>query len=580
MKHVEIIITTLLAAIALLTPLRAADWLQQGGPNRDGIIPSGTAGKLVSSFQDKTIPLLWSTNVGAGTAPVVISGGRLYTFGFYKLGTGAANLAERSSSPTADDFNRLLRKGKDGLLPGERMLAQHDIPGTPDWVITQTNNYPADLYQGDEYAQCLDASTGKMIWATKLSDYGIGYQANQPCAELASPAIADGKIVFHSPTGHLYCLSLTDGKMLWEVNLWEHEMYDWAEKMVDGCGPLIIGDTVMVSYRGMSDADYQLCIHATKQIHIHGMIPILGGFDLQTGKRKWICKPKINECCFRTNNGRIGFAVIEHNPTVLVSLGRGTYGVDPATGAKRWEYDVPDDIGNNIDGVVSTGIWAPYASYAPVAWNNYVIDSMNNAHDDLDSHSWCLQIIDNKPKVVWETNQFVPYNDCEKSNLMIRDGKLYGSDAHGVWDAQRREMEKNGKPMQPGRAKRPKEIGQFQCRDVATGKLLWSTDAMLEKLAPNDWRAANGDTTAEWYSTKSIMTGDVMIACNASGLWVARLKEDGLDILARNPMQLSAGFSSEPVLVGGLLYVRNFDSRTTPNLSCYDMRAKEDTVTK
>jgi len=49
--------------------------------------------------------------------------------------------------------------------------------------------------------------------------------------------------------------------------------------------------------------------------------------------------------------------------------------------------------------------------------------------DDIDSRSWCIQIVNNQPKLVWESKEFVPYTECEKSNIIVQDGKVYGSDA-------------------------------------------------------------------------------------------------------------------------------------------------------
>ena len=244
MKNIPLIIVSCLALLALAVhPLRAADWLQQGGPDRNGIVPDKVAGKLTSEFKDLQIPLLWKATVGLGSAPVVVSDGKIYTFGLYKPGTDPAKLSDPASMPTYWELAKPIKL--------------HDVPGTPDWVIKELNNYPDDLYQGNEYALNLDAHTGKLLWTTKLSDWGMAYRSNQLCGDIASPAISDGKLVFHSATGHLYCLNLDDGKKLWEVNLWEHEMYNWAEKKANGCSPLIINGTVIISYVGLSDARWK-----------------------------------------------------------------------------------------------------------------------------------------------------------------------------------------------------------------------------------------------------------------------------------------------------------------------------------
>jgi len=232
---------------------------------------------------------------------------------------------------------------------------------------------------------------------------------------------------------------------------------------------------------------------------------------------------------------------------------------------------------------------------APVAWRNYVIDALYMCQN---SKTWCIQIVNNQPKLVWEQKEFIPYNKDEKSNFIIKDGKVYGIDANGLWgdpDMPDEEKSKHASVIK-FRNDRDKNLGQFQCRDVATGKLFWSSDVLAHHVVPDakwknrsgvtydvlnrlsaenalneDFSGKNGTVSFEWYPTKSIIAGDLLIANGFSGLWIARLKENGMEILARGTGDTHG---SEPVLVDGLLYVRKFDSSKEGNLSCYDLRSK------
>jgi hypothetical protein len=240
-------------------------------------------------------------------------------------------------------------------------------------------------------------------------------------------------------------------------------------------------------------------------------------------------------------------------------------GLDPRTGKIRWSFAIPPD----------KAIWAPYLSYAPVAWKNYVLDAVSVAHDDKPSATWCIQIVDGQAQLVWLTHDFVPYVEIGKSNLLVHDGKFYGADAHGIWDTPGKPSAERWGERQPGRNFRGQSVGSFQCRDVLTGKLLWSTSAFQPATVdPLKW-------PGEWSSTHSILAGGCLIVFNRWGLWIARLTDSGVTVLAQAPGFEREG--SEPVLVDGRLYVRQIalrhsyqDEGNAPyakgNLICYDLR--------
>jgi len=79
--------------------------------------------------------------------------------------------------------------------------------------------------------------------------------------------------------------------------------------------------TVIVAYQGVNDARYKQATSGEKQTDWTHALLVLGGFDLQTGKRKWLCKP--DKGGFRLMNCRIGYAVIENNPRSSCHSGRG-----------------------------------------------------------------------------------------------------------------------------------------------------------------------------------------------------------------------------------------------------------------
>ena len=167
----------------------------------------------------------------------------------------------------------------------------------------------ADDFQ-DVY-RCLDANSGELIWeverlAIAALDYG-----NSP---RATPIISGERVYFHGAHGHLLCVQLADGQVVWEKNFRDDFPLDddlpWGY-----CGsPLLIDSTLIVA-AGAKDASVIALNAATgklkwkspgiapgygslnvgtlggvKQIVGHDAKTI-GGWDPETGKRLWTITP-------------------------------------------------------------------------------------------------------------------------------------------------------------------------------------------------------------------------------------------------------------------------------------------------
>ncbi len=542
-------VSSLIVGLLVSAAARGENWPQQMGPNRDGIVPIEVAGALAAQFADTRPPQLWQASVGFGSAPVVVQNGRIYTYGLFKPGTTPDGVSTAGAAPTLDEVVRVSRSLPEvGPMPAniDRSRALPNAVMTSDFPDAPKENGAWGAYRGNEYALCLDAETGKVIWATKLSDWGIAYLANVIWGPLASPLITlDGRLYIHSITGQLYAIDAATGKLIWHENLFHHKMCSWSEKTGNAAGPLLVRDTVIVAYVGRLGASTnRTCI-------------TLGGFDAATGQERWVTQAPFEG--FRVMNCRFGFADIGGLPTVLAGGGGGTMGVDPASGKIRWSFPAPVD---------ETGLPFPYGNYAPVVWKNYVIDAVSAAHDDFPSKTWCVKIDDDKPTLVWQTNEFVPHVEIGKSNLLVWEGKFYGFDAHGFWNHDK------------ARPFRGKEVGQFQCRDVLTGRLLWSTNAFLPPdVDPHKW-------PGDWGSSKLILASDTLVVTNPWGLWIARLKLDGVEMLATIRLPSNHDHRktlSEPVLVNGRLFIRQISAdenyglqyplgKSAASLICFDLR--------
>jgi len=105
-------------------------------------------------------------SAGFGTAPVVVEKGRVYTFGLFKPGTKPEDIPLAPSTPTLEEVRA-------GSTMDGQPLSTRQLPDSPSW---EEDHRPA--CRCDEYAFCLDAATGKPLWASRLTDWGIAYQAN------------------------------------------------------------------------------------------------------------------------------------------------------------------------------------------------------------------------------------------------------------------------------------------------------------------------------------------------------------------------------------------------------------------
>ena len=520
----------LLMRVGFATSAGAADWPQQLGPDRNGATDG--AG-LAESWQGQNLPVLWQANVGFGGAPVVVASGRVYAFGLFKPGVAVADLAAITSAPVLADVAA-------GTYPSG------DLPATPRRI--KKAEYPL-AFRGDLYALCLDAATGRQQWASKLTDAGIAFKTTKHSStawELASPLLSEGRLYLHSHTGHLYSLDATSGRLLWDVNLFAHEMSTWyGGQQGDSCAPLFVAGKVLVSYEGEK-----------------GRL-VVCAFSAANGERSWLTQTPLAGMNVRT--ARLGFATLEGQATVLCSGGSGTAGLDPETGNIRWSFDVietnpntrkevPPEFLASEKGAKDYRVDAmrlPFPGFAPVAWKDYVIDAACVGHNAVTSSTWCLKIEGGRAVPVWQTNEFVPLSASLKANLVAREGRLYGFDSY--FPGFIREYTVT-------RPYRGEKVGEFQCREMASGQLLWSTDAFNPE-PPSAKRVDSGGTF--------FFAGDKLVVANQAGLWLAHLEAAGVKILARGP-------AGVPALAEGRIFLRQLAAApgSEGNLMCLDLRGR------
>jgi outer membrane protein assembly factor BamB len=175
----------------LTTASRADDWPQWRGPNRDGVC--GEKG-LLQSFPAEGLQVRWRVPAGWGFSSPVVAGGRVY-------------LA---------DSELMKPKAKERLL-------------------------------------CLDEKTGKPLWThaydVKYEDWA--FDPSQEIGPVATPIVRDGKVYTLGRVGHLFCLDVRSGDLLWKRDLASDYQVDFSPGMPS---PLIEGGLLILFIGGKQGA--------------------------------------------------------------------------------------------------------------------------------------------------------------------------------------------------------------------------------------------------------------------------------------------------------------------------------------
>ncbi len=143
--------------------LRADDWPQWLGPQRDGVWRETG---IVEKLPTNGLKFRWRTPVGGGYSGPAVAQGRVYLMD-RQLATGAKN------PPNA--------------------FARGEIPGS-------------------ERVLCLNEADGKILWQ---HEYDSAYSVSYAAGPRVTPAVADGKVYTLGSEGNLLCLDAGKGTVLW-----------------------------------------------------------------------------------------------------------------------------------------------------------------------------------------------------------------------------------------------------------------------------------------------------------------------------------------------------------------------------
>lgn len=312
----------------------------------------------------------------------------------------------------------------DGHAAGERLRESWPVTGPPvawarslgvgysSFVVADGRAFTQAQSLYDQAVECLDARTGASIWRKR---YALPYEGGglYP-GPRSTPAVASGRVYYHSPEGIVGCLRADDGESLWSVNL----QTEYGLRGTDfGCAssPVVLNDRVYIPAGGAG--------------------AMLVALDTSTGRLVW-----------KSGNRPASYAtplpILWRGQQLLVVPGENTLAAFHAeTGTLWWELEL------------STGY--DEHSCAPLYREPHLLLASPFRSG---ARQWELVANDEtgrcQPVVTWDNPKFS--NDVASSVLV--DNAVFGFDLR---DAQSR----------LNRASR----GEFRCLDWATGKILWST---------------------------------------------------------------------------------------------------------
>jgi outer membrane protein assembly factor BamB len=323
-RTVPTLVLCFLGWTCLSTALRADDWPQWLGPQRDGIWRETD---LIEHFPKAGPKVRWRTAIGAGYAGPAVADGRVFLMDRV-LAEGAAN--------PKNPFQRSPVLGKERIL-------------------------------------CLDEATGKRLWS---HEYDCKYEISYPSGPRTTPSVHQGKVYTLGAMGHLFCLDAAGGKVLWSKNFVEE--YE-ANPPVWGFAahPLVDGDKLICLVGGKAglvvafhkDTGKELW-HALDNPQIGYSPPVIyqvgklrqlviwqpsgvHGLDPETGKVYWSQPWKIDPSAMsiatpRYENGLL-FLTCFYRGGLTLKLDQQTPGVSVIWRSKNWNRN--NELSQNTDGI-------------------------------------------------------------------------------------------------------------------------------------------------------------------------------------------------------------------------------------
>ena len=256
--------------------------------------------------------------------------------------------------------------------------------GYSSFSIVGTRLFTMGARQESEQVICLDATTGKELWATSL---GPVYENNWGDGPRSTPTVDGDHLYALSATGILACLNIKDGTEVWKVDVVKSlggELQGWGYT-----------ESVLI------DGDHVICTPGGQQGTMAALDKKTGAVVWQSSKLKG---PAQYSSPIRIEvNGQPQYAQLLMNKVV---------GIAPKDGALLWETSFPGRVA-----VIPTLVFHDNSVYATAGYG---------------TGCQMIKLDGAEPEVVYEEKSITNHH----GGVIVVDGKIYGHSDKGGWTCQ------------------------------------------------------------------------------------------------------------------------------------------------
>lgn len=474
LRRLSCIAVGLLYLAVCSTHASADDWPRWMGPKYDGVWHEIG---MIDHFPESGPNIIWRQPLGAGYSGPSIADGKIFAM-----------------DRTKDD--------------GVGIKTENDIR-------------KAGEIAGGERIVCLDLKSGAVIWSHQ---YDCPYKIAYPTGPRCTPTV-DGEFVYTlGAMGHLKCLTVADGDVVWEKMLTEEyktrpPLWGYASHpFVDGDKLIVpVGCEVRAPAKTKTDKDSDKQPHDS--VNENPALGVTGivAFDKRTGKEIWRA--------VKTRDVAYAPVVIYDPPKsngerqLIFWHGEGVTSLNPENGKEFWNVKFPEEANPSIVSIAT-----------PVITGNQLLIA------EFYKGAMLLELGSNPPSAteIWRNFKQNPKLD-DAMNIMMATPVVRNGFAYGIAN--------NGRGQ-----------GLLRCIELKSGDMVWTDETWMGGSKPLNFSSAFITPNEEKY----------FIFNDIGELMIGKLSPSGFDELDRGkllePTSVARGRDvvwSHPAFSDGKIIVRN-----------------------